>query len=407
MNKKNNSTSADSRSEYIEKNLIPEDEVPTRHSLFYSFFVFIFLMFIFCVSIFHFVSADSEYSESENRVLAAMPKISWNSVVDGSFMSDFETYLADQFPFRDTIISAKTFCDRILGKNKENGVYIGKDGFLFDTQTTFSEAKADEIAKSINSFIKKYNFKNNAVIIAPNSSCVYSEYLPEYLQVPSQKEMLSYISSCINEGITFLDTCEILRESAKENKNLYYKTDHHWTTEGAYTVFGALSDAWSLKSENVNYEFYTASTTFEGTLASKAGVHDYTDEIVICTPEISQVAYVVNLESEGIKTGSFFFEEKLSQKNQYEVFLGGNYDKVSISTTADNFNNLLVIKDSYANCFIPMLTPYFTKIVVVDPRYLTDSLDSIISENSFTHVLFLYNLNTILQDTSMTQCLES
>jgi hypothetical protein len=124
-------------------------------------------------------------------------------------------------------------------------------------------------------------------------------------------------------------------------------------------------------------------------------------------PNDSEGTYVAHFESTGEKTASLFFEDRLGEKNQYEVFLGGNYDKVIISTTTSVNRNLLLIKDSYANCMIPMLTPYFSKIVVIDPRYLTDSLDSIIKENDFSHVMFLYNVNTLLEDNSLVPCLES
>ena len=116
---------------------------------------------------------------------------------------------------------------------------------------------------------------------------------------------------------------------------------------------------------------------------------------------------MVNFESSGEKTASLFFKDKLQQKNQYEVFMGGNYDKVIISTVSQSGRSLLLIKDSYANCMIPMLTPYFSKIVVIDPRYLTDSLDSIVKENDFSHMLYLYNINTLLEDNSLVPCLES
>ena len=161
------------------------------------------------------------------------------------------------------------------------------------------------------------------------------------------------------------------------------------------------------KDINKNFEFHKISTTFEGTLASTSGVHDTQDEIEICLPKNSEGTYVVTFESSGEKTASLFFPDKLEQKNQYEVFMGGNYDKVIIDTVCPSGRNLLLIKDSYANCMIPMLTPYFSKIVVIDPRYLTDSLESIIKENDFTHMLFLYNINTLLEDNSLVPCLES
>ncbi len=403
----NNDIYIDNKQDYIDNNSVDEETVASRHSALNKLFVFAFLIIIFFVGIFHFLSADLEYSENENRVLAKMPKLTWAAVTDGSFMSDFETYLADQFPFRDTLISIKTTCDRVLGKNKENGIYIGENGFLFDSQTEFSKEKTEGMTDAINSFIKKSKIKNKAVFIAPNASYVYDKYFPEYLNMPSQKDMLEYISSGLSDSIKVIDSCKLMKRAAKENDQLYYKTDHHWTTLGAYEAFKSLSKVWNLGSENIIYDFFTVSTTFEGTLGSKAGVHETTDEIIVCVPDKSEGTYVVNLEKQGVKKGSFFFKDKLAQKNQYEVFLGGNYDKVTITTTADNEKSLLLIKDSFANCFVPMLTPYFSKIVMVDPRYLTDSLSAIVSENSFTHVLFLYNMNTFLEDNSLVGCLES
>ena len=85
--------------------------------------IWFFCLIIFGVSGLHFLTADSDFSESENRVLAQFPKLSVATIANGSFMKDFETYLTDQFPFRDGVISLKTLADRIVGKNEENGVY--------------------------------------------------------------------------------------------------------------------------------------------------------------------------------------------------------------------------------------------------------------------------------------------
>ena len=111
-------------------------------------------------------------------------------------------------------------------------------------------------------------------------------------------------------------------------------------------------------------------------------------------------------EFENVVYDYFVYDSaKLEQKNKYEVFLGGNYDKVVIDTVSIRAT-LLIIKDSYANALIPMLTPYFAKIVVVDPRYMTESIHNTMDEYNFSHVLFLYNLNTFLQDTSLEDALK-
>ena len=376
----------------------------------------IFMIWLFCLIIFgmaglHLLTDDKSFSDSENRVLATFPRFSITSIADGSFMEDFEAYLTDQFPFRDKIISLKTITDRILGKNEENGVYIGKDGYLFESQTPINSAHIKGIGKAVKAFSKEYADFKTAFILAPNSSYMYSEYMPDYLEMPNQKELIKTVRKHIaDDNISWIPATSVL-EKSKENTQLYYKTDHHWTTRGAYEIFKELCIEWGLegsKSEiDKKFDFYEVSTTFEGTLAATSGVHSSADIIEICVPKASQGTYVAHFESSGEKTASLFFSDKLQQKNHYEVFLGGNYDKVIISTVSSVNRNLLLIKDSYANCMIPMLTPYFSKIVVIDPRYLTDSLDSIIKENEFTHVLYMYNLNTLLEDNSLVPCLES
>lgn len=376
----------------------------------------IVMIWLFCLVVFgvvglHLLTDDKSFSESENRVLSQAPKLSIASIADGSFMKEFETYLTDQFPFRDGIISLKTVADRILGKNEENGVYIGKEGFLFDTQTPFDGKHIVEIGKAVTKFTKDYDRLKSAFLLVPNSSYVYSDYMPKYLEMSDQRVLIRSVHNQIkNDSVLWPGAAKLLKDNADKTQ-LYYKTDHHWTTRGAYLMFRELCLSWGFektaKDINKNFEFHKISTTFEGTLASTSGVHDTQDDIEICLPKNSEGTYVVTFESSGEKTASLFFPDKLEQKNQYEVFMGGNYDKVIIDTVCPSGRNLLLIKDSYANCMIPMLTPYFSKIVVIDPRYLTDSLESIIKENDFTHVLFLYNINTLLEDNSLVPCLES
>ena len=373
--------------------------------------IWFFCLIIFGVSGLHIATEDSKFSESENRVLGEFPKLSVATIADGSFMRDFETYLTDQFPFRDGIISLKTLADRIVGKNEENGVYIGKDGFLFDSQTPLDSKHIKEIGKAVLAFKEKHSDLETAFILAPNSTYVYSEYLPEYLELPDQRWLIRAVHKQIDDKtILWPAAANILKKNASEAQ-LYYKTDHHWTTRGAYLLFKEICLGWELeessKAIDKRFKFYEVSNTFEGTLASTSGVHSTKDRVEICLPKKSEGTYVVNFESSGEKTASLFFKDKLQQKNQYEVFMGGNYDKVIISTVSQSGRSLLLIKDSYANCMIPMLTPYFSKIVVIDPRYLTDSLDSIVKENDFSHMLYLYNINTLLEDNSLVPCLES
>lgn len=388
------------------KSLMYEHEDPYEKRINKGNIVFFCLVLCFCLiiglgTVMNILSRDREFSESENRVLASFPKLTLSSIADGSFMKSFETYMADQFIFRDSLISAKTYFDRLSGKKEENGVYIGEDGFLIEKQSPYSKKKVKALTKSINTFMKKYPYVNKMVAISPNASYVYSDKLPKNVEVSDQYNQLTKIMNSLEgKNYRFLNVSKALLE-AKKKHQVFYKTDHHWTTRGAAAVFKAIADKWGLNSGKVKYSFLTVSGDFEGTLASKTGIHDVKDKVEICLPKNSKGSYVVAIESQEKKTATLFDSEKLGQKNKYEVFLGGNYDKVVIDTVSSSKNTLLIIKDSYANCLIPMLTPYFARIVVVDPRYMTDSIHTVMDEYSFSHVLFLYNLNTFLQDTSL------
>lgn len=346
------------------------------------------------------LAPDRAFSEGENRVLAARPILTREGLFNGSYMKEVEAYLYDQFPFRDTAISLKTFTDRIMGKREENGVYIGKDGFLFDFQPEYIKAENKEKLKAVDDFCKKHKSAKRLFVLTPNSSYIYKELLPYNVQLPNQSKQINIIFSTLkSEELKKLNATDILIKAKQDGTQLFYKTDHHWTTRAAYCVFECILKEWGIKK--TEYVFHPVTDVFEGTLSGKAGISGTKDIIEICVPEKSEGSYTVNYESKQIKTASLFDKSKLEQKNKYEVFIGGNFDKVVIDTVRQNEKSLLIIKDSYANCMIPMFTPYFSKIVVVDPRYLTDSMEAIMQETDFTHILFLYNLNTFLGDTSI------
>ncbi len=370
-------------------------------------FVWVFLCIIFGVAVFNFIDKDEEYSEKENRVLASFPVISASTISEGSFMKAFETYMTDQFIFRDSLMSLKTLTDRVLGKKQINGVYIGSDGYLFAEPEAFDKKLISETANAISSFCDKHGNMKKAIMIAPDSGFIYSNRLPSFVTYPDQKQQLKSIKRLIDrDSLKWINLLADFNGRA-EKTQLYYRTDHHWTTRGAFRAFKLLAKKWGLETADVKYKFYTVSTDFSGTLSSRTGIANSADTVEICVPVNSEGTYVVSYESLQNKTATLFDNTRLDSKNKYEVFLGGNFDKITVTTVSQSKSTLLLIKDSYANCLIPMLTPYFNKIVIIDPRYFTGSLDKIMEETDFTHMLFLYNLNTILADTSLASCLDS
>ena len=369
--------------------------------------IFSALTVAFCLIIFgggiSFITGEEKaFSESENRVLASVPSLSLYSLKDGSFMRDFESYLTDQFIFRDKAIGLKTFFDRISGKTRVGDVYIGKDGYLFSAQTSYDEKKVEEITEKLSAFADSSSDTKITFMLSPNSSYVYKEKLPERTSLYDQRYCIEDIENyTLSKNIDFMNLSEIFL-SEKDEKQLFYKTDHHWTTGAAYIAFTELMKRWEKNTDNISFSFLTVADGFQGTLSSKSGIASSSDIIEICVPQDTEFTYVVDYENGEKKTATLFDSEKLSQKNKYEVFTGGNYGKITVDTTATVRDTLLIVKDSYANCMLSMFTPFFAKIVVIDPRYTKEKLSDIMEENSFSHILFLYNLNTFLEDTSLT-----
>ncbi len=124
------------------------------------------------------------------------------------------------------------------------------------------------------------------------------------------------------------------------------------------------------------------------------------EQIDIYVPQ-DDIQVVVNQVEEKKKITSLYSSDNLKSKDKYMVFLGGNYGLLDIKTTANSTRRLIVFKDSYANCFIPFLTPYFREIVVVDPRYYSGAATDLMSTYGITDMLFLYNANTFFADNNI------
>ncbi len=383
-----------------EKN-IPKEKKPVRKgNIVFPLFVLSFFVILLAVPFLSTVIPDKDFSENENRVLASKPVLTLQSIYDGSFMKNAENYLADHFPMRDSANYIKSFTERILGKNKENGAYIGKDGYLFDSPSEPDAKKLTALFQAVNAFAKENGELDICFTLVPNSTYINADKLPEYVEFKNQKAQIAKFYHMLAEEITTVDAVTALT-AASRNHQVFYRTDHHWTTRGAFSVFLEIAKALGIETNADEYDFFTVSDSFKGTLSSKVPSSSSRDNVEICTPKDEETKFFIDFSGEKDKCTSFFFEEKLGEKNHYEVFLGGNYGKVTVTTDLQNDRKLLLIKDSYANCLIPMLTPYFSKITVLDPRYMTKSIDSILEEDNYTDALFLYNVNTILQDTSL------
>lgn len=347
-----------------------------------------------------FVSPDRELSEKENRSLTQLPNLTASSVFSGDYMTQFEQYMSDQIWGRDMFVSLKTFLNRTMGKNDQNGIYIGKDGWLFEKPTKYDEKRLAKTTDAISNFSKNCKIDNRMLVLVPNSTEIVYSKLPYQLSFDSQKKQIEKIYSTMSKDMSCIDV-EQMMEKEENVEKLFYKNDHHWTSYAAKETFDLIAKTWKLDTNEIKYQTYTLSDSFFGTLSSSIGIKEQPDVIQAIIPEKSAGTYIIQNSSQKTKSASMFDLSKLESSNQYEVFLGGNFSKLTITTTSKTENKLLIFKDSYANCMLPMMTPFFSKITVIDARFFSDDINNVVSDGDFTHLMFLYNVNTFLEDTSL------
>lgn len=343
-----------------------------------------------------YIGKQKTFSESENRVLQTRPAINSEDYLNGNFQSDQDRYLSDQFPFRNALVTLKTKLDYWTGKRYFHDVYIGKKDQMFEDFTPFSNDQTAQLKERLQTFLDKYQDLNTSMLLVPNAISLQKDSLPSQAKPMDQTIVIQNFLEGLNVDYA-PDLTELLKEHAKEY--LYYRTDHHWTSLNAYYVWQAFASQHGFTLPE--YTRYYISDDFIGTLASKSGYPvSQPDQIQIYVGE-DQTNYTISYVEEKKKTISFYDESKLAAKDQYAVFMGGNFARVDIATDSDSEQRLLIFKDSYANAFVPFLAPYYEKIVMIDPRYYFGDVHQLIQDEGITDLLFLYNANTFFSDTSL------
>lgn len=360
---------------------------------------FIFIALIALFNVLNLIIPDRSFSNTENRGLASFPKFSVASLVDGSYFSGISTYVADQFIMRDSFIKLKYTEDTKLGKKDISGVFLGKDGYLMLNPDDVDYAETDKTIEAINNFSMAHPDLNMNMCVIPNAVTLMPDYLPENAPVHDQKDDMLYLKNRINGNITFNDCSSLLM--SHQNDYIFYKTDHHWTSLACYYAFMDIAANLGINAPLTTYNIFPVTTDFKGTTSSKTGNAKVKDRIDIFVPQGTGTEYYVLYNDTFEKSPTLYQSARLEEKDKYTVFLGGNHPLLTINTTNANGKVLLMFKDSFANSFVQFLIPYYEEIIMVDPRYYYDSVEKIIENESVTDVLFLYNTNTIMTDTSL------
>lgn len=361
----------------------------------------IFILTLFLFLIINVIVPDREKSVQENRMLATKPKFRLSSLISGDYDEKFEAYMDDQFVGRDMWRKLKVTMDRIGGSRLENGVYIGTNGQLLEQIEVADENHLAANIKAIKSFSESQSKIPVRMMLVPDAANVLNHSLPSLAKPEDQTQMFSMVRKDLGDSVEWIDVSTELNKHKTEK--IYYKTDHHWTTLGAFYAFQAAAPSLGIEGDlSGKYVSYAVSDSFNGMLASKSGVNlGEKEQIDIYVPTEEDTDLIVDYVDEGKRSTSLYDSSKLKEKDQYTVFLGGNSSLLDIRTVSTSTKRLLLVKDSFANSFIPFLTPYYREIVVVDPRYYSGTINDLMDSYRISEVLFLYSGNTFFKDNNI------
>ena len=342
---------------------------------------------------------DKYYSESEKRTLTQKSAISISNFPSGEMGTVLEKYLADQFPLRDGWITLKTLTERLSGKTEISGVYFGKDGYLIDAFVSYDPAQFSANLAALVRLSEALKAENvpMQVLLVPTAAEILSDKLPAYAPNLDQKALLDYAKA---QGLDTVNVFDILSEHKDEY--IYYKTDHHFTSLGAYYCYAAWMEAQGKTALPLSaWQSQELCNNFRGTTYNK--VNDPFAPFDTITAYYKTLTHTVSYNGGNYVTDSIYERKYLSGKDQYATFLNSNQATTVVSGGGEG--KTLILKDSYANCFAQFVVDDYAETHLIDLRFFRGSVTDYIQENGITQVLVLYNLPNFAADTSLTKVL--
>ena len=333
----------------------------------------------------------SAFSETENRALTTWQAPTLRQLADGSFTERIRDLVSDQFPLRPHLTALKATAERCLGKQENNGILFGKEGYLIPRG---EQGDPDLLENNLLALAELERLALQAELpcsacIVPRSVDVNTAFYPRLfsqraVSLPADRDSWHF-------------PLALLRDAASRGVPVWYKTDHHWTTEGAYLVYRSLAESLGIEPYPPDtFTPVTVTDSFLGTSHSKAGgLAGEADTVVLYRyPEDGR--FTVRNHETGEVTPGFYDTAALTQKDKYKVFLGGNYSHLSITDPTEQKPRLLLIKDSFANALIPFLALHFD-MDVIDPRYHKGAL----ALSEYDRILVVQGLDTLSTDPSL------
>ena len=338
------------------------------------------------------IMPDRYYSEREKRNLKQKPQFTISNFFSGKFADELEDYLTDQVPLRDGWVTMKTYMELAVGKRESGGVYICKDQYLMDKFTSYSKKQLTANAAALAELQTKLAATGIPMktILVPMAAQVLTDKLPAYAPVADYATILQVLTDA---GVDWADVLFAL--AVHSGENIYYRTDHHWTSLGAYYAYCAWcgiepnADAWTQE---------VLCDHFRGTTWNKVPLPSVPAEEI--TAGYKHAHRHVSYNDGQYETDSIYERKYLDDSDQYAVFLNSNQAQTVISGSGTS-GRLLLIKDSYGNTFAQFPVEDYAEVHVIDLRFFKGDVVEYAKENGITDTLVLYGTQNFVSDTAL------
>ncbi len=371
-----------------------ETQMKTSHITAAALIFCVYIGLVFALLLF---LPEKDFSQNEKRYLQEKPELSFETVISGDFGEKAEKYTADHLPARDFFVTVYAHAERFFGLQSEKKISVGASGRLYERAQRRNEKAAKANISAINVFSEKINHKVDLMLV-PSAGYVLQDDIQGHYDPFIDGELIDEIYASISDQVHAIDICSLFLNT--ENRfDLYYGTDHHWTSFGAFCAYKNYMDILGRQHPELSDYRVEEVEGFYGTTYSRACFWEHPSEKIELWH--SGGSFTVDLQSEGKHEGLFFYE-KLDNDDKYPVFLGGNHPTSTINNSSSKADGkILVICDSFANCFAGFLADSYEMVTLVDLRYYKSPISELVEAEEYDDVLVLYSLNNFLTDANI------
>lgn len=367
--------------------------------------VAVFLAVLAMGSVLFWAMPDQAYSPEENRSLAQMPELDGEALFSGKFASDMNSYFADQFPFRSFFVRLKSGTELLLLKGENNGVLYSKEQLAVrsfhayrsrvqiaqDTDYYYAESVEAQL-QALNAFSQSTDFP--VLTLLPPRTIDIADSAFAYDR-PWGDGIFRQISDTLEADAGYVELLPLLRQRYEDGEYVYCKTDHHWTTLGAYYAYGELMKALGREADILPFSAFSIEEIphFSGTTAAKGSFPLYEEDVLQLWHYAGEDSYEVI--ADGAPLSGLYERKHLKEDGDtYSVFLDGTHNITTITKKEANRQTLLVAKDSFGNSLIPFLAAHYN-IVAVNLRTNTN-LTALTELYEPDALVVIYNIENLI-----------